>query len=95
MLLVFANKHSSAIIIKEIYFVTVKEPCEVPNSIRLTTTWFRNRTIGRLEMCSGNVWGTVCGNGAHRAIAVVACTELNHAANGQLVLRNAGCKMFL
>ena len=46
-------------------------------------------------MCSGNVWGTVCGNGAHRAIAVVACTELNHAANGELVLRNAGCKMFL
>ncbi|CAI8052103.1 Deleted in malignant brain tumors 1 protein [Geodia barretti] len=64
----------------------VKESCEVPNSIRLTTTWFRNRTIGRLEMCSGNVWGTVCGNGAARAIAVVACRELNHAANGTLFL---------
>ena len=38
--------------------------------------------MGRLEVCSGVTWGSVCGNGASDSIATVACRQLNHTASG-------------
>ena len=59
------------------------EPCDSrTETIRLTHS--PSDTIGRLEVCSGDKWGTVCGIGATiDTIATVACRELNHAANGR------------
>ena len=54
----------------------------MPNSIRLAPIEEGRETEGRLEVCSGDKWGSVCGKGANNAIAIVACRELNHAANG-------------
>ena len=56
-------------------------PCSTSNNtIRLGQSSID--TFGRLEVCSGNKWGTVCGSGANlETIARVACRELNHAAN--------------
>ena len=59
---------------------TVQENCSRSNAVRLTQ--FSSSRYGRLEICVGGVWGTVCGNGATSAIADVACRELNHAATG-------------
>ena len=59
----------------------VHEPCSSTETIRLTQS--SSDRFGRLEVCSGEVWGTVCGNGATiNTIATVACRELNHATNG-------------
>lgn len=60
------------------------EPCTSTDTIRLTQ--FSSDRIGRLEVCSGDKWGTVCGNGATiSTIATVACRELNHAAKGRYI----------
>ena len=60
----------------------VHVPCSSStDTIRLTQ--YSSDTIGRLEVCSGDKWGTVCGEGATlNTIATVACRELNHAAIG-------------
>ena len=60
----------------------VQEPCSEPNSICLSPAEEGKETVGRLEVCSGDRWGSVCGKGAKHSIAIVACRELNHAANG-------------
>ena len=33
---------------------------------------------GRLEVCTGGVWGTVCGYSFTRTAAYVACKQLGH-----------------
>ena len=59
---------------------TALEPCSDPEDIQLAR--YISDTFGRLEVCSGGYWGTVCGIGATDAIAKVACRQLNHAATG-------------
>ena len=61
----------------------MREPCSSStDTIRLTH--LSSDTIGRLEVCSGDKWGTVCGIGATiDTIATVACRELDHAAEGE------------
>ena len=59
----------------------VAQPCNETNAIRLT--YGTNPTIGRLEVCSGGYWGTVCSTGTTSATATVACRQLNHAAVGE------------
>ena len=61
-------------------YQTDRESCSDPEAIRLTK--YISDTIGRLEVCSGGYWGSVCGIGATDAIAKVACRQLNHAATG-------------
>ena len=59
----------------------VQEPCSDGDTVRLTQ--FSSETVGRLEVCSGGVWGTVCGNGTTiDTVATVVCKELDHAAEG-------------
>ena len=75
---------------------TVPEPCSDPEAIRLTKG--TTDTFGRLEVCSGGYWGTVCGIGATDAIAKVACRQLNHAATGTYmcitIAKNEQCFIF-
>ena len=59
---------------------TAREPCSDPEAIRLTQ--YISDTFGRLEVCSGGYWGSVCGIGATDTIAAVACGQLNHAPKG-------------
>ena len=62
-------------------FNVVAQPCNETNAIRLT--YGNIPTIGRLEVCSGGHWGTVCSHGTTSATATVACRQLNHAAIGK------------
>ena len=55
------------------------EPCNKMGAIRLT---HGASNTGRLEVCSGGNWGSVCGFEAANDIAEVACRQLNHAAQG-------------
>ena len=57
-----------------------QESCSETDAIRLTR--YLSDRIGRLEVCAGGLWGTVCGNGATNALVKVACRQLNHATNG-------------
>ena len=59
----------------------VSESCSDTNDIRLTQ--YTDDNLGRLEVCSGGIWGSVCGNGATNDIATVACRQLGHAAEGE------------
>ena len=63
-----------------IYTHAVQEQCGSADTLRLTQ--LSSEEFGRLEVCVGGIWGTVCGNGATNAVADVTCRELNHAALG-------------
>ena len=62
----------------------VREECSDLGSIRLTG--YVEDYVGRLEVCSGGIWGSVCGIGATDEIAAVACKELNFAASGKHII---------
>ena len=72
-----------------IVYLTVQEPCNGTDTIRLTQ--YNDDSLGRLEVCSSGIWGSVCGNDvtdniAIDNIAIVACRELNHAASGKYTI---------
>ena len=58
----------------------MQESCGEDDTLRLTQ--FLGDRFGRLEVCTGSIWGSVCGNDATSSVAQVACRELNHAAIG-------------
>ena len=62
---------------------TAREPCSDPEAIQLAR--YVSDRSGRLEVCSGGYWGTVCGIGATDTIANIACRQLNHAASGTCI----------
>ena len=68
--------------VTQICYFIVRKQCDEENSIRLTE--FFDDTIGRLEVCTDGIWGSVCGNGATGDIATVVCKELNHTSTGRL-----------
>ncbi len=39
---------------------------------------------GRLEVCSNNLWGTVCGDGFNKIDGYVICKELGLGSSGEL-----------
>ena len=41
-----------------------------------------NETYGRVEICFGGVWGTVCDDFWNNQDASVVCTQLGHASEG-------------
>ena len=62
-------------------YLTVQEHCNGSDTIRFTQ--YIDDNLGRLEVCSSGIWGSVCGNDVTDNIAIVACRELNHAAMGR------------
>ena len=64
----------------------VPQPCNETGAIRLThqdTLMFYYPISGRLEVCSGGQWGSVCySDKTTDDVAAVACRQLNHVASG-------------
>lgn len=46
----------------------------------------RRPTMGRVEICIHNVWGSVCDDGWSRADANVACGQLGYFPSGMFIL---------
>jgi len=44
----------------------------------------QNETFGRVEICFGGVWGTVCDDFWNNPDASVVCKQLGHAPEGNL-----------
>ena len=59
--------------------LTALKPCNETNDIRLA---LGTLTLGRLEVCSGGYWKSVCGIGTTNATATVACRQLDHVPRG-------------
>ena len=61
--------------------ITAQESCSEEESIRLTR--YSSKSVGRLEVCVGGFWGTVCGNQATTAIVAVVCRQLFRDIRGR------------
>ena len=67
-----------------LYFVSKARSCFVEGEIRLRGgTTFRE---GRVEMCLGGVWGTICDNGWGTTDARVVCRQLGYPTLGVSVM---------
>ena len=67
-----------------LYFVSKARSCFVDGAIRL-----RGGTTsreGRVEMCSGGVWGTICDDGWGTTDARVVCRQLGYPTIGVSVM---------
>ena len=62
-----------------LHFLLAIQLCNETGAIRLT---HGTASLGRLEVCSGGHWGSVCIEGVTNATATVACAQLNHAPQG-------------
>lgn len=58
----------------------VIQPCSSPNSVQLRPSGIDDS--GRLEICSGGRWGSVCAIGISDTIASVICRQLSYADKG-------------
>lgn len=72
------------------FALLVPQPCNETGAIRLThqdILMYSSRYYsirGRLEVCSGDQWGSVCySDETTNDVATVACRQLNHVARGK------------
>ena len=64
-------------------FIQVRN-CVVEGEIRLMGG--STSREGRVEMCLGGTWGTICDNGWGSADAQVVCRQLGHSSLGAFIV---------
>ena len=76
----------------EMYPVMVIESCNVEGAVRLSEG--QNNREGRVEYCSGGVWGTVCGYSWDANDAGVVCNQLGYPSVGMSSTQSYFCLVY-
>ena len=79
------SKHCVTVVI--LVPITAGTVCET-GTVRLVNGAAEN--LGRIEICFGNVWGTVCDDQFDRNDAIVACRQLNYTNYEQSIAVGRG-----
>lgn len=69
------------------FHFTITESCSTFGKLRLSGG--SNATEGRVEICDGAVWGTVCDNSWDSNNAQVVCRQMGFLADGAIARTNA------
>ena len=67
---------------KKMLIVCTTESCSAEGAVRLTGG--PRDGVGRVEYCSGGLWGTTCGNTFVASSASVACRQLGYSSLGTI-----------
>ena len=76
----------NATYIAEIIYSTLDTECLTPGKLRLVSGEKVSKNEGRVEICFGGQWGTICDDSWDYYDAQVVCRQLGLGTAGQLYL---------